>query len=106
MLIILQEIIRESILYRSRGRPGPVLIDIPKDITAAKTEYKDLEPIEVEPKSKHITEEALEEVAKYINESSRPFIYAGGGVINADATEELINFAENIKCTCSNNSNV
>ena len=90
----LQEIVRKAFYIAREGRPGPVLIDIPKDITAAKTEYKDLEPIEVEPKSKHITEEVLEQVAKYINESSRPLIYAGGGVINADATEELINFAE------------
>lgn len=90
----LQETIRKAFYIAREGRPGPVLIDIPKDITAAKTEYKDLEPIKVEPKSKHITEEVLAEVAKYINESSRPLIYAGGGVINADATEELINFAE------------
>lgn len=92
----LQEIVRKAFYIAREGRPGPVLIDIPKDITAAKTEYKDLEPIEVEPKSKHITEEVLEQVAKYINESSRPLIYAGGGVINADATEELINFAEKL----------
>lgn len=92
----LQEIVRKAFYIAREGRPGPVLIDIPKDITAAKTEYKDLEPIEVEPKSKHITEEVLEQVAKYINESSRPLIYAGGGVINANATEELINFAEKL----------
>ena len=90
----LQETIRKAFYIAREGRPGPVLIDIPKDITAAKTEYKDLEPIKVEPKSKHITEEVLAKVAKYINESSRPLIYAGGGVINANATEELINFAE------------
>ena len=52
----LQETIRKAFYIAREGRPGPVLIDIPKDITAAKTEYKDLEPIKVEPKSKHITE--------------------------------------------------
>ena len=92
----LQETIRKAFFIAREGRPGPVLIDIPKDITSNKTEYKDLKPLEVEPKSKHITEEILAEVAKYINESSKPLIYAGGGVINANATEELINFAEKL----------
>ena len=92
----LQETIRKAFFIAREGRPGPVLIDIPKDITSNKTEYKDLKPLEVEPKSKHITEDVLVEVAKYINESSKPLIYAGGGVINANATEELINFAEKL----------
>ena len=60
----LQEIIRKAFYIAREGRPGPVLIDIPKDITAAKTEYKDLEPIRSESKSKHITEEVLAEVCK------------------------------------------
>ena len=76
----LQETIRKAFFIAREGRPGPVLIDIPKDITSNKTEYKDLKPLEVEPKSKHITEDVLAEVAKYINESSKPLIYAGGGV--------------------------
>lgn len=92
----LQETIRKAFFIAREGRPGPVLIDIPKDITVDKTEYKDLKPLEVKPKTKHITESALNEVAKYINESSKPIIYAGGGVINSDSTEELINFAEKL----------
>ena len=92
----LQETIRKAFFIAREGRPGPVLIDIPKDITVNKTEYKDLKPLEVNPKTKHITETALNEVAKYINESSKPLIYAGGGVINSDSTEELINFAEKL----------
>lgn len=92
----LQETIRKAFFIAREGRPGPVLIDIPKDITVDKTEYKDLKPLEVKPKTKHITESALNEVAKYINESSKPLIYAGGGVINSDSTEELINFAEKL----------
>lgn len=92
----LQETIRKAFFIAREGRPGPVLIDIPKDITVNKTEYKDLKPLEVNPKTKHITESALNEVAKYINESLKPLIYAGGGVINSDSTEELINFAEKL----------
>ena len=92
----LQKTIRKAFYIAKEGRPGPVLIDIPKDITINKTEYQDLESLEVEPKTKHITKSVLEEVAKYINESSKPLIYAGGGVINSGATEELINFAEKL----------
>ena len=92
----LQKIIRKAFYIAKEGRPGPVLIDIPKDITAAKTEYEDLDPINVEPKGKHITQKALDEVSRYINEASKVLIYAGGGVISANATEELINFAEKL----------
>ena len=92
----LEETIRKAFYIAKEGRPGPVLIDIPKDITSDKTEYKGLSPLPVEPKSKHITVTSLNEAAKYINDSEKPLIYAGGGVINSDATEELINFAEKI----------
>lgn len=92
----LQSTIIKAFYIAREGRPGPVLIDIPKDITSNKTEYKDLKPLKVEAKTKHITESVLNEVAKYINESSKPLIYAGGGVIISDAREELINFAEKL----------
>ena len=92
----LEETIRKAFYIAKEGRPGPVLIDIPKDITSDKTEYKGLTPLPVEPKSKHITVTSLNEAAKYINDSEKPLIYAGGGVINSDSTEELINFAEKI----------
>lgn len=92
----LEETIRKAFYIAKEGRPGPVLIDIPKDITSDKTEYKGLTPLPVEPKSKHITVTSLNEAAKYINDSEKPLIYAGGGVINSNATEELINFAEKI----------
>ena len=92
----LQGIVRQAFYIAREGRPGPVLIDIPKDITINKGEYKSLEPLEVKPKSKHITDEVLNEVSTYINKCNRPLIYAGGGVINSEATEELINFAEKL----------
>ena len=92
----LEEIIRRAFYIAKEGRPGPVLIDIPKDITSDKTEYKNLSPLLVEAKNKHITISSLNEVAKYINDSEKPLIYAGGGIINSNATEELIDFAEKI----------
>ncbi len=85
----LQRIVREAFYIAKEGRPGPVLIDIPKDITAAKAIYEPIIPKEVQRKTKHITKEALESVAKLINEAERPFIYAGGGIVASGAYEEL-----------------
>ncbi len=85
----LQRIIKEAFYIAKEGRPGPVLIDIPKDITQAKAIYEPIVPKEVQRKTKHITKEALENVAKLINEAENPFIYAGGGVVASGAYEEL-----------------
>ena len=92
----LQGIIREAFYIAKEGRPGPVLIDIPKDITAAKAKYEPIIPKEVERKTKHITDKALEEVAALINEAENPFVYAGGGIVASEAFEELKGFVEKI----------
>lgn len=92
----LADTIREAFQIARSGRPGPVLIDIPKDVTAAVWEY--------EPKKIHFEEQVkqlpiifdyqLEDIAKLIMNAKKPFIYAGGGVIKANASEELNAFAE------------
>lgn len=92
----LSDIIREAFRIAQEGRPGPVLVDIPKDISAQKGAYIKQEPVKVKRKTEFITDKALDEVAKLINQSSKPFIYAGGGIIRADASEELMEFAEKI----------
>lgn len=92
----LQGIIREAFYIAKEGRPGPVLIDIPKDITAAKAKYEPIIPKEVERKTKYITDKALEEVAALINEAENPFVYAGGGIVASEAFEELKGFVEKI----------
>ena len=92
----LQGIIREAFYIAKEGRPGPVLIDIPKDITAAKAKYEPIIPKEVERKTKHITDKALEEVAALINEAEYPFVYAGGGIVASEAFEELKEFVDKI----------
>jgi len=92
----LQNIIKEAFHIAQDGRPGPVLIDIPKDITADKTQYTKLIPREVVRKSEYITDKALQEAVELINQSEKPFIFAGGGVGLSGATSELINFAEKI----------
>ena len=92
----LQKVVKEAFYIAKEGRPGPVLIDIPKDITAAKAIYEPIIPKEVERKTKHITDEALQDVAKLINEAENPFIYAGGGIVASAAYEELKEIAEKI----------
>lgn len=85
----LQRIVKEAFYIAKEGRPGPVLIDIPKDITAAKAIYEPMPHTEVERKTKYITKEALESVARLINAAENPFIYAGGGIVASGAYEEL-----------------
>ncbi|SHI44969.1 acetolactate synthase, large subunit [Clostridium cavendishii DSM 21758] len=85
----LPDIIREAFYIAKEGRPGPVLIDIPKDITGQTAIYEHQEPVEPKRKNKYITREALEKVAKLINQSERPFIFAGGGVIASSSENEL-----------------
>lgn len=92
----LQKIINEAFFIAKEGRPGPVLIDIPKDITIAKAKYEPMAPKEVRRKTKHITEKALEEVAALINEAENPFIYAGGGIVASGAYEELKELVDKI----------
>jgi acetolactate synthase-1/2/3 large subunit len=92
----LQDIIRDAFYIAQDGRPGPVLIDIPKDITSDKTKYTKLIPKEIVRKSEYITDKSLNEAIELINESKKPFIFAGGGVGISGATPELINFAEKI----------
>ncbi len=97
----LQDIIREAFYIAQEGRPGPVLIDIPKDVTANKAEYEKIVPKEITRKSEYITEKALKDAAELINNSKRPFIYAGGGVTLSEASRELIEFAEKINAPVS-----
>ena len=97
----LQNVIKEAFYIAASGRPGPVLIDIPKDITADKAEYEKIIPKEIVRKSEYITDESLRKAIELINNSERPFIYAGGGVGISEATEELVSFAEKINAPVS-----
>ena len=97
----LQDIIKEAFYIAQEGRPGPVLIDIPKDVTADKAEYNTLVPKEITRNSKYINEKSLLDAVELINKSERPFIYAGGGVGISRATAELVAFAEKINAPVS-----
>lgn len=84
----LADVLREAFRIAQIGRPGPVLVDIPKDVTAAECEFESRAPLEPEAPIS-VAEDDLRRVAKAINEAARPVIYFGGGVAIADASEQL-----------------
>lgn len=92
----LADTIRRAFYIAQEGRPGPVLIDIPKDITAAMTEYEPQNPREILKNTENIRENSLKEAAELIRASQKPLIFIGGGVIISDASEQLKVFADKI----------
>lgn len=76
------------------GRPGPVLVDITKDVTAAKTEYTKVVPEKIERVTETIKEEDLVTAAQMIKEASKPMIFVGGGAVISEASEELNTFVD------------
>ncbi len=91
----LADTIREAFRLAKSGRPGPVLIDVPKDVQIAECEYEKQAPVEKE-KPFAAKDTRIEEAAEIINSAKRPFIYFGGGVIASDAQEEVLKLAERI----------
>lgn len=111
----LADIVREAFYIASSGRPGPVLIDIPKDVQISETEYEPASGAQLIPKlsMKHPTAQLrpegealerykvkaaprLEQAAKLIAEAQKPLIYCGGGVILSGAESELLAFADRV----------
>lgn len=91
----LADTVREAFALAQSGRPGPVLIDIPKDVQMATCQYKPQPPVEKEP-AHPAKEVRIAEAAELVNTAKRPFIYFGGGVLSANAQEELFALAETI----------
>jgi len=112
----LAEVIREAFELASSGRQGPVLIDIPQDVTALSTEWSPRADASKKKKDEikdsvlsargrrldertsrvSFTSEEIEEAAEMIKEAKRPLLYAGGGVISSGAEEELVALAEKL----------
>ncbi|MDI3519738.1 MAG: acetolactate synthase large subunit [Caldanaerobacter sp.] len=91
----LADTLREAFAIAKSGRPGPVLVDIPKDIQNAEIEYERKGEIEYKNGIKEIiSEESLSKAVELILESKKPVIFAGGGVIWGEACGELLEFAE------------
>lgn len=92
----LAKTIRKAFVIAKSGRPGPVLIDIPKDVTANTAEYETEVPAEVLPLTKTISEEDLAVAAEMIKKAKRPYIFVGGGAVLADASKEVVEFAHKL----------
>jgi acetolactate synthase-1/2/3 large subunit len=92
----LPQIVHEAFYIAASGRPGPVLVDIPKDVFQAQGRYVPVTSIHL-PGYKVFTEGhtgQIRRAAQMILEAERPFVYAGGGIVNAGASQELREFVE------------
>ena len=90
----LADTIRKAFRIAKMGRPGPVLIDIPKDVTAKKAEYEKENPGVYNREFTHIDEKEVAAAAEMIQASEKPFIFVGGGAILSGASKELKEFVE------------
>ena len=92
----LADTIRRAFTIACTGRPGPVLVDIPKDVTAAKAEYEFTPAKPAGRISSTITREALEEAAELIRAAEKPYIMVGGGAAISGASAELKEFVDKV----------
>ncbi len=92
---ILADTIRKAFKIAKSGRPGPVLVDITKDVTANKCEYEPVMP-ENTPVVVKYTDEDIEKAVEMIKTSKKPYIYLGGGAVISEAYEEVAEFAEKV----------
>lgn len=90
---ILADTMRKAFHIAKSGRPGPVLVDITKDVTANSCEYTPINPPQPEPVSRYTVED-IEKAVALLKKAERPYIYLGGGAILSGASEEVKQFAE------------
>lgn len=91
----LADTIREAFRIAKSGRPGPVLIDVPKDVQIAMCEYEHKAPVQKD-EPQPAKDVRIEKAAELINSCKRPYVYFGGGLITAGAQEEMLKLAEKI----------
>lgn len=89
----LADTVREAFRLAKSGRPGPVLIDVPKDVQIATCEYVPKPPVKKDPPLA-AKDARIREAAAIVNAAKRPFVYIGGGVITANARDEALALAE------------
>ncbi|HHV10055.1 MAG TPA: biosynthetic-type acetolactate synthase large subunit [Clostridiales bacterium] len=92
----LAETLRKAFRIAGSGRPGPVLVDITKDVTAAKTKYTPAVPEEIKRRVEEITEEDVHSAVELIKRSKKPFIFVGGGAVISEAHDELKEFVDKV----------
>lgn len=93
----LADVIRKAFRIVKEGRPGPVLIDVTKDVTANICDYVKETPKPIERVTDTISEDEVDQAVAMIKASKKPYIFVGGGVIAADASEELARFVHRIQ---------
>lgn len=92
----LAQTIRDAFRIAREGRPGPVLVDITKDVTAAETEYTPEKPWPVERSTEYVRDEDLDQAIELINHCKKPFVFVGGGAVTSGASEELMEFVKKV----------
>lgn len=97
----LADTIRNAFRIAQTGRPGPVLVDITKDVTAAKTNYERVEPQVIPRDTAFITEEDMNKAVEMINASKKPYIFVGGGAVISEAHIELKELVEKVHAPVS-----
>ncbi len=94
----LEEVIKEAFLIASTGRPGPVLVDLPRDVVTGRAKYGQIKNVFI--RSYQVKSEAdgpsIEKACAAILKAQRPVLYIGGGVISSSASDELIRLAERL----------
>ena len=88
--------IRKAFYIAQEGRPGPVLVDVTKNVTAEKMDFEPKTPLTIYPKVETFDENDIDQAIEMIKAREKPFIFAGGGVIASHANQELKEFAEKI----------
>lgn len=92
----LADTIRRAFKIAKSGRPGPVLVDITKDVTAAETDYESKVPEIILPKTDQITEEDINKALELIYAAKKPYIFVGGGCVISGANKELAEFVKKV----------
>lgn len=92
---ILADTLRKAFAIANSGRPGPVLVDITKDVTANSFAYEKKEPLAIEKRLK-CSDEELKEAVKLIEQAENPYIYVGGGAVISEAYQEVREFAQTV----------
>ena len=94
---LLADTLRRAFHIARSGRPGPVLVDVTKDVTAGSSEYEYQKPEEICHKADHIRDEELETAAKMIRKAKKPFLFVGGGAVLSGASREIGELARKIQ---------
>ncbi len=96
----LADTVREAFRIAKEGRPGPVLIDVPKDLQVSYVDYEKKEPYKVLPRVDRLEEKDIDIAVNMINKSKKPMFYIGGGVIRSGASDLLNELLEKVDAPC------